>query len=310
MPGARFVWSFLKKRASHHPEVRNLATQGYDDSPKPATLRDIRRLRRNNLITRRSIVDPKSPVVVTMTTYAARVSTVYIAIESVARGERLPSRHILYIDDLAIMANLPASLRRLQRRGLEILQVPAGMKVHTKHFFYVSSIDRHTQSLATNEDDIIFPSDWLATMLQVQAAHPDQIITPRAHRITLAGDRVAPYLDWSRCTDTEPSYLNFGTTVSGQIYPPEFLDYVRDAGDGFSELCPNNDDLWIHHLAVQSGRRIVQTGPVPQDYPFIPGTQATGLYFSNVLGGENDIQIAKTYTQDDIARFKSDLEPR
>lgn len=306
MPGARFVWNRLNKKAPAPIELRDLAARGYDDSADADTLNDIRRLRRNNLFSRRAIVDPDSPVVMTMTTYAARVPTVFVAIESVARGDRLPSRHILYIDDPKIMAELPASLRRLQRRGLEIVQVPAGIKVHTKHYYYVTSIAHHTKSLATNEDDIIFPPDWLATMLAAQAEHPDQIVTPRAHRITLSDGRVTPYLEWARCSDTRPSYLNFGTTVSGQIYPPEFLDYVREAGDAFRDLCPNNDDLWLHHLAVESGRRVVQTGPVPQDYPFIPGTQSTGLYFSNVFGGENDRQIARTYTDADIERFQAD----
>lgn len=309
-PGARPVSDIVRRGVSRLtrepiPDVPELLA--YDDSANATTRRDIWRLQLRNRIFRSPIVDVSSPVVVTMTTYAARIATAHIAIESVARGDLLPFRHIMYIDDPNIMANLPRPLRRLQRRGLEIREVPAGYKVHTKHHFYVTSIDAHDKRLATHEDDIIFPRQWLAELVKVHDRHPNDLVTPRAHRIRLEGGLVAPYASWRPCTSTAPSRLNFGTTVSGQIYPAAFLDYVRDAGEGFLETCPRNDDLWLHHLAVESGRRVVQTEPSPQHFPFIPGTQATGLYFTNIAAGENDVQIAATYTRKDIALMASDL---
>lgn len=308
VPAARRAYDYVASIGDRIAESRRppIPEIGPDDWPTPAVRRDIASLRRSNLLSRRSVIDPESPVVVTMTTHGPRIKSVYLAIESVARGDLRPRRHILYLDDHRIAARLPRSVRRLMRRGLEVVEVPPGMKVHTKHYFYVHGVDRHEHLLATNEDDILFPPDWLSSMVATLAEHPDSIVTPRAHRIVLDENGVAPYSTWVPASDTLPSFLNFGTTVSGQIYPPAFLDYVRDAGDDFLRLCPNNDDLWLHHLAVQSGRRVVQVRAEAQHFPFVPGTQAGGLWVTNIVGGENDRQIAATYDHSDVAKFRAD----
>jgi len=279
---------------------------GYDDRPTAETSRDLRRLRWTNLVSRRSILDPASPVVMGVTTYGARLATVHLPIESVARGTVKPGRHILFLDDPDAARRPSRALRRLQRRGLEIVEVPAGLKVHTKHWFHVISETHHERPYATHEDDILFPPFWLAELVASLEAHPDDLSTPRAHRMVLDGDAIAPYASWGPCTDTRPSFRNFGTSVSGQIYPAAFLDEVREAGERFREVSPDNDDLWLHFLAVRNGRRTVQTRPDPQHYPFLPGTQAAGLYFSNIVGGGNDRQIALTYTPEAIARLRDD----
>lgn len=305
VPGVRSAWR------SAYRAWRRLVDppppSGYDDTPDRATRKDIRRLRWTNRFSRRSIVDPTSPVVVSTTTYGARLRTVHLAIESIARGDLLPRRHLLYLDDAEAFRRLTPQLRRLQRRGLEIVEVPFGYKVHTKHWFYTISSARHELPLATSDDDILFPPHWLAELVATHTQHPDEVATPRAHKIALDGDRIAPYATWQPVTDSRPSFRNFGTSVSGQIYPPAFLDEVRDAGEAFRAVAPNNDDIWLHHLAALHGHRVVQTRPESQHFPFVPGTQSAGLYFTNIAGGENDTQIAATYTEKSIARIRSDI---
>jgi hypothetical protein len=304
IPGVRPAWR--KVYGAWRRLVDPPPPSGYNDRPDRATRRDLRRLRWSNRLSRRPIVDPASPVVVSTTTYGQRLSTVHLAIESVARGELRPRRHLLYLDDAEAFRRLTPQLRRLQRRGLEIVEVPSGYKVHTKHWFYVTSTDHHEVPLATSEDDILFPPHWLAELVATLETHPEGLATPRAHKIGFEGDHVAPYASWEPVRDDRPSFRNFGTSVSGQIYPPAFLDEVRDAGDAFLAVAPNNDDLWLHHLAALNGRRVVQTRPEPQHYPFVPGTQSEGLYFTNIVGGGNDVQIAATYTAESLARIRND----
>jgi hypothetical protein len=304
IPGVRAGWRAIYGawRRLVDPPPRS----GYDDRPDRQTRRLLRRLRFANRFSRRPIVDPASPVAVSTTTYGPRLRTVHLAIESVARGDLRPRRHVLYLDDPEAFRRLTPQLRRLQRRGLEIVEVPNGFKVHTKHWFYVTSTDRHEVPLATSEDDILFPPHWLAELVATLEKHPTALATPRAHKIAFEGDRVAPYASWEPVRDDRPSFRNFGTSVSGQIYPPAFLDEVREAGEAFLAVAPNNDDLWLHHLAALNGRRVVQTRPESQHFPFVPGTQSEGLYFTNVAGGGNDVQIAATYTAESLARIKAD----
>jgi hypothetical protein len=289
-----------RRRYGDAPEL------GPDDRPTPQTVRELRSLKRINRRSRRPIIDPDSPVVVTMTTHGDRIKVAHLAIESVARGELRPRRHILYLDDPEIVEHLPESIRRLQKRGLEVELVPRGYRVHCKYWFYVTSTDRHEHLLATNEDDIVFPSRWLRDLVEAQRAHPQEVVTFRAHRMKVDENGIAPYRDWVPCESTEPSFLNFGTAVSGQIYPPGFLDQVRDAGEGFLDVTPDNDDIWLSHLAVETGRRTAQVSDRPQHFAFIPGTQSSGLWLTNVVAGKNDEQNARTFTESDVARLRAE----
>ncbi|UFS59943.1 hypothetical protein [Subtercola endophyticus] len=274
------------------------------DTPTVEVSRDIRRLRWNNRFSLRPVTSKKSSVVATMTTHGARVNQAYVAIESIARGSRRPNRFILWIDDPAIAQNLPAALRRLRRRGLEIIEVDPGLRVHTKYRYYVESSSAHRFDMVTCDDDIIYPSSWLLGLERARLRHPDAIVAYRAHRILTEGDAVAPYSTWPPNTSDVPSLLHFGTSVSGQLFPPAFLDLVRDAGRGFLEVSPTGDDVWLHFLAAESGVPVVQVTQQPVLFPFVPGSQADGLYRENGWNGGNDRQIAATYTAEVIERLR------
>lgn len=277
---------------------------GVSDAPQSFAIRkDIIGLELANRISRRKMIDPDSDVVVSATTHGKRIHRVHVAIESVARGTVRPGRYVLWLDDPTLMTKLPRTLKRLRRRGLDIILVPAGYRVHTKYFPYVESIDHHEKRLVTSEDDIVFPPEWLQTLLDGSDRHPDCVVSYRAHEVTFVGGEIAPYDDWRPCRSTTPSFRHFGTNVSGQVYPAAFLNFVKGEGTRFQEVAPMNDDIWLHHLAVKSGTRTVQVLPEPQLFPWVPGTQASGLFWTNVLGGENDLQIRRAYDAAEIDRM-------
>ena len=88
-----------------------------------------------------------------------------------------------------------------------------------------------------------------------------------------------------------PSNLNFATCVSGVLFPPAFLQLMRDVGQGFRETCPRNDDLWLTYLAIEHRIPISQVAQESLHFDVIPGTQVTSLNASNVFEGQNDKQI-------------------
>lgn len=281
------------------------------DADSPETLRiraDLWRLSLTNRFSKRRIVDARSEVVLCTTTHGERIQTVHTAIESVGRGTTLPGRYILWLDDHEIASNLPSAIRRLQKRGLEVIEVAPKYKVHTKYYLYVQSVDVHTVPLATCEDDIVYPKSWLANLMATNREHPDCIATYRCHTVTFSAKGLAPYSSWIPTVNSNPSYRHFGTTVSGQMYSPEFVNFIKSEGDAFLTVSPTNDDLWIHHLAVRAGVRTVQVTRDQQHFPFVPGTQAHGLFWINVAGGQNDAQAAKTYDDFDIKRMRADVE--
>ncbi|MCR8671021.1 glycosyltransferase, partial [Agrococcus sp. HG114] len=286
------------------------ATAAQDDRPSPRLVREIARLRLQNLASRRPVVDPDGGCVVSMTTHGARVRLAWVALESIARGERLPSRLVLFLDEPDLASPLPLPLRRLQRRGLEILPAAPGLRVHAKYWPHVVSAERHELPLVVSDDDMVYPRHWLRVLLDAHRARPWLVHAFRAHEIQCADGGLAPYRTWPPARGTDASFAHFGTGVSGQLLPTALLDALRRRGTAFLERAPRADDVWISAVAVQEGIRTAQVEPISQNFPFVPATQATGLYRTNVAGGENDAQLAATLGPADLERICTDARVR
>jgi len=249
----------------------------------------------------RSPVNSGDPgVVVSLTTYGKRAGAVHLAIESIARGTIKPSRLILWLDEAGLYTNLPRPLRRLERRGLEI-RLCKNYGPHKKYFPFLTSQRTFNHPLATADDDVIYPRNWLAGLLEAHARFPHSVNCYRARTMTLREGRIAPYREWPLCQSAEPGFRTVATGVSGVIYPAELLKELKRAGTGFEERCPRADDLWLHVLAIRSGFKIRQMQTEALHFPHIPGTQAESLYAENCAQDDgNDRQLAVTYESSDL----------
>lgn len=193
---------------------------------------------------------------VSMTSYGKRIASVWKTIETIGLGTVKPRRVILWLDDGAAVADPPASLRRLQARGLEIRRC-RDYGPHKKYFPYVNAVlpNEPERTLVTADDDVYYPPSWLAELL---AAHRPHEVT--AFRARIRSD--APYGSWPLCRTSEPSEHVFATGVSGVAYPPELLHTLKAHGDAFTKVCPRADDYWLHYAAVATGIPIRQVRDV------------------------------------------------
>jgi hypothetical protein len=264
-----------------------------------------KRLERRSQSLKERVVAAGGPVV-SLTTYGKRIETVYLTLESIARGMVLPGRLILWMDDQAAFEGRPESLRRLEARGLEVY-VTRNYGPHTKYFPYLLSTDALDVPLVTADDDTLYPKYWLKDLAEGYRANPGMVNCYRAHVVELEGPGFAPYISWSRCSSTEPSALNFATGVSGVIYPPALQQQLKAAGREFLELCPKADDVWLHVQALRGGFKIKQLKAWEQSFPVLPGTQDMGLIQGNVHGSQNDVQIRRTYMASDLELMRREL---
>ena len=252
-----------------------------------------------NRFARASITAPGGPIV-SLTTHGARLGLVYLAIESIVRGPAKPQRCILWIDEAEAARPRGPQLARLVRRGLEIRTSP-NYGPHKKYYPYVAETTEFTSPLVIADDDVFYERDWLARLVAAYAEHPGVVSAHRAHRIALAGERLAPYLTWRLASDTSATLLNLATGVGGVIFPPGVLRELKAAGTAFAARCPRADDVWLHVNAMRAGFTTRQIAPTPSTLAIIPGTQTTSLFTTNAY--ENDAQIAATYEAADIARL-------
>jgi hypothetical protein len=259
-------------------------------------------LRLSNRFSKSPVVAGKSGAVVSLTTYGKRIRSVHLTIESIARGQMLPSRLILWIDDAEVFAHLPPSLLRLEARGLEV-RLSKNYGPHTKYYPYLENQEEFTAPLVTADDDVVYPRSWLAGLARAHEQYPNFVNCYRARVVTLRDWRIAPYREWYLCGSTEPSLRAIATGVSGVIYPIRLQRELKRAGTGFEMCCPKADDLWLHVQAIRSGVPIKQIQSEALLFPHIPGTQDVALWSENWERGAegNDRQSAVTYQASDLA---------
>ncbi|MWV60590.1 glycosyltransferase family 2 protein [Rathayibacter sp. VKM Ac-2754] len=251
------------------------------------------------------LTDPSNNVVVSLTSYGDRLRSVNLTIESIGRGSTRPGRLILWTDPGVDVESLPWRLLRLRRRGLEVLPSPANFGPHTKYYPYALTFAGSAAPLVTADDDSLYPRRWLRGLMIAARESPEGIVCYRAHRVAFdEGGGLAPYNTWTSVRSTSPSLLHFATGVSGVWYPPDFVVELARRGDEFLKRSPRADDVWLHYVAVTSGRTIRQVGLRPKKFPEAARTQKQALHRSNTALSQNDLQIEATYTADVVARLE------
>lgn len=248
-----------------------------------------------------------APVVVSLTSYGDRIRTVHLALESIAHGTVRPRRLILWLEDAGVVADPPAPLARLVRRGLEI-RATEDWGPHKKYYPYVRSRARHELPLVVADDDVLYGGTWLEELLAVHERHPGDVVAHRVHRMRVRAGRILPYATWVPGAPAEASPRTFATGTSGVLYPPHLLDALREAGTGFTACAPMADDVWLHAVALRHGTGTRPVGDGCTTYRPIPRLLFQGLKTTNVLRGGNDMQIAATYSPSDVEELESARE--
>jgi hypothetical protein len=262
------------------------------------------RLNHRNRSSRTPVTSPQSGVVVSLTSYGHRLNTVHLTLESIAAGSVLPSRLILWVDTEEAFSNPSTQLKRLIERGLE-LRMSHNFGPHTKYYPYLLTTESFACPLVTADDDQLYSRWWLEGLVRSYRQDPASISCYRAHRIQMSEGRMSAYESWKPCRSTTSSYLHFATGVSGVIYPPSFLKHLKAAGSEFLTLCPKQDDAWLHVQALRAHMPIRQIYSRPLRFPIIPGSQSDGLFHTNVLLEQNDLQLSRTYCPSDLAELRA-----
>lgn len=259
------------------------------------------RLERANRTAGTPVAGGAGPVV-SLTTFEPRWATVHFTIESIAAGTLRPARLVLWVSHALLAGGLPATLERLVRRGLEV-RGTEDLGPHKKYYPLVAAEPRPA-AFATADDDVLYPADWLASLVAAAAAAPQAIHAHRAHAMAFQPDgRFLRYEDWPACRSTRPSPLHFATGVGGVLYPAVMHEALRAAGDAFRGCAPRADDIWLNAIACRSGVPVAQTRVFSPQWFEVPGTRDHGLARGNVQQGGNDRQLEATYTADERRRL-------
>lgn len=234
--------------------------------------------------------DPSSPVVVSLTSFPARIHLVWRTIESIFQQDTKPARVVLVLSVEEFPdKQVPSSIAAQCSRGLEILWTPENTRAYKKLLPAKQAFPEAT--IVTVDDDVIYEPWMLTRLIEASRLAPNTVVGHRGRVITGTPQRLEPYETWPMADESSPRGRVLLTGVGGVLYPPKAIatPLLQDFSTA-KALCPLNDDLWFWACS-----RLANTFPLclgNECWSSFDDAQATeSLYQVNGPGGMNDVQF-------------------
>ncbi len=231
-------------------------------------------------------------VIVSLTTFPARIENLWIVIESLLRQNQKPDKIILWLADSQFKSqdSLPKKILKLKERGVEI-RFCADLKSHKK--YYYSMLEYPDDIIITVDDDLFYPENMIEQLMNKHAMYPKDIVCYRAHEITFNNSVVEEYSKWNLSSRniSGPSFLLMATNGAGALYPPNCLDPEVFNIEVMQKICLNADDIWLKCMGILKSTYTVKVYKNHSEFFSTRGSSETGLARENVTQGLNDIQL-------------------
>ncbi len=243
-------------------------------------------------------IDPQGEIIVSLTTFPARIDSVWITIASILNQTVKPKMVLLWLSKTQFPggeAALPQKLLKLKDRGLSIRFCDEDIRSHKKYYYTMKEYPEDI--VVTIDDDMLYPENCLEQLLAAHKKHPTEICCQYAHVITYQDGKLLPYRNWVSCygDSTEPNMQILPVGCGGVLYTPGLLDARVLDKEIFWDICPQMDDLWLKTMEVLKGTKACICEEGSLIYFDMTGTRKSGLQHVNVGENQNDVAIEKIF---------------
>jgi hypothetical protein len=260
-------------------------------------LRAARRFRDNGysvpLPTRPSSWD-RGHLVVSLTTFPARIRYVAMAIESIQRGSLRPHLIVLVLAKSQFRdRRLPWRLRiQALRSNVNILWTDEDSKSYKK---LLPTIEAFPNShIVTIDDDVIYERRFLQGLVDATDPRRKRIVGYRGWELQLDSGQLASYRGLPEATRSSPPERVLLTGVGGILYPPHALRTDALMDPAWRTVSPTADDIWFWAVAHVSGVKPVCLWEGREPYRTIDALRVTpSLSIVNNHQAGNDIQMRR-----------------
>ncbi len=248
-------------------------------------------------------------IIVSVTSYPARINEVILAIRTMYRQTRLPDKVILWLGDEKFpnkFEDLPKELVQLvAEKHLEIRWCE-DIGPHTKYFYAFQEFP--DALVVTIDDDILYPPDRIENLYRCYLRFPYAVSAGRADFVPISEhEEMPPVTIWPEEVDAwvlQPSMQLYAMGVNCVLYPTILFSQVSELLDKetIRRVCPYADDLWLKAMQAVAGIPVVVAEP---DQPLPISTeesQETALWHYNCVNGGNNVQW-KQIEQEIDARY-------
>ncbi|HEM7526764.1 TPA: hypothetical protein U2J52_002999 [Providencia rettgeri] len=260
------------------------------------------------LFSNRKNDDHDYEIIVSLTTFPARIKTIFLTIESIlAQKTNVKYKVILYLSENEFEnKKIPWLLKKQKNRGLNIEFVKDNIKSYKKLHYTLKNHPSHP--ILTADDDIIYPNDWINNFYIEHKEHPNNILYARGHRVLLnENGEPIDYTLFSPPIPYKPLMLVIPTGVSGILYPPRSLHHDVLNSALFLSLAPNADDIWYRIMSLLNDTSCILIYKKSIHFTPILGTQFKSLRKVNISnqGINNNKQLLNliNYYNIDLTKF-------
>ena len=233
----------------------------------------------------------KKKIVVSLTSYPARIQYVSKALESIFTQSLSADEIVLYLakEQFPNRENdFPAELENLvSEKKLRVRWCANDLKPHKKYFYAFR--DYPEDVIVTIDDDLIYPPDMLKNLYHSYQMFPECVSASRVHLIFIENNKVLPYELWLKeingCVH-QPSMQLFATGGAGTLYPTHLFCKMLLDEKVIMETCLEADDLWLKAMELALEIPVVLASSV-SNLRYVPGSQEGGTLWS-VNRAEND----------------------
>lgn len=193
------------------------------------------------------------PLVVSMTSFPARIDRCWISVETILQQTIRPSLFLLVLAEEEFPnRKIPRILARQVARGLTIQWEKKNGKSYDKLLPALAAYPH--LPVVTVDDDKYFPEDLLATLWNAHLENPAAIVGARGWQIRRSESGAIRFGDgWQRIrrpTHGKTLHLPGG---NGTLYPPGSLAKEVSSLDRALEICPTTDDIWFWAHGLKNG---------------------------------------------------------
>lgn len=189
-------------------------------------------------------------LVVSFTTYPARIDNVWMVVDSIVRQTMRPFVIELWLSEENFPKKeleLPLTLMKYKLRGfLDIKWVKEDLKPHKKYFY--SFLQHKDKFVVTIDDDLYYRRDMIALLWKIYEKFPNSVC---GHR----GGIVVPYEKYEKWSISNyalaPSHKNYVTGCGGVLYPVSMFknNFIFDQ-NLIKENSLQTDDLWLKAMEL------------------------------------------------------------
>lgn len=235
----------------------------------------------------------KEKVVVSLTTFPARINACYYAIKSLMIQTYKADRIVLWLAESQFEKNgLPNEYQDLIQRGLEV-RYCEDLRSHKK-YFYALQEQREDELVITFDDDIIFEKDAIEKLVQMHQKYPNFLICNRGHHITSSNKKLSPYNQWKICSPEgvgTPSMKILPSTGAGCLYPYGIMPETTFNIELIKKNAYTADDIWMCFNRTVAGIPAVKTREKNAILCNVKNSQKEALTTINDIGEGNQRTI-------------------